>query len=199
MCGYKSDWNGVTTDCHLRIFGCFPFLYTGPILTEELISVHRVLRFSSHLSRTPITVGSSERWSGAPMLQARKLFSPVPWAVSCGLPACMVSELSSTSVLCSSRVLSATCIPHTFFNHFLCLLSSLPVTGSGLLFHTFCCWAERVVWLVSFTDLEKSLTFIRYVLPSAISSPQPRFEFWPCWAVTCPPTELSCRCIPGVC
>lgn len=88
-------------------------------------------------------------------------------------------------------VLFATGIRHTFFSCFLCLWSSLPAIRSGPLFPVFCCWAERVEWLVLFTDLENPLTFIRCVLPSVISSPPPHFGFWPFWAITRHLTELK--------
>lgn len=53
-------------------------------------------------------IRSSERWSGGPVLQACKSFSPIPArVVSCALPACMVSELSSGE----SSVHSEFCLP----------------------------------------------------------------------------------------
>lgn len=112
ICGFASDRNGVITNRHLCIFSCLPFLYIDPTPTEELISVHGLFRFGFHLSQTSTTVGSSERW-----------FTSASRVVSCGLPACMVSELSSAAALCSF-ILSFVCHGHP--SHFLQLFS-LPL------------------------------------------------------------------------
>lgn len=153
---YLSEMVLLLTDFY--VFSCLLCLCIDSTLTEELTLVHRVLGFSFHLSKTSITVVlSSEQRSGGTTHQAYKFFFPSPaWAVSYGLPACMAAGLNSTAILCSC-FLGFVCHEHLllFLQCFLCFSSSWHVISSGLFsvllgsaFQSFCCWLERVWYLL---------------------------------------------------